>query len=304
MNELEGICYFGNIKPINDLSVSEVAKILRETEDHQTADQLETHFNEAKNGQFSSQGILSFSFSKFFSTVHLCGFMPLESNSTIVPAMLISGEKKLVDIPLTISLCGLHVANYPGGGTHNILFDFVVHNNHKKTPAFHYNTKLLARDGESVAIQNVPLFRNLKTDLGGLTFGFQTINLKSSNQEKLLNFLNGKSFKQGLSLINDTDPVLGQFSTMAASIASWTAEQSRNTKVQEFKIGLDFNEAQLSAGLSEGYYVIAQIPKSYEHDFDWGDWKIDTTLVRLVNKENSNKLMEFNHIIIGISKTL
>lgn len=296
--------YFGETSAIGDLPTDKASHLLREVGDHQAADELESFYKNSTTEHFDFNSFFSFSFSRYHASAHICGFMPARNDQTLKPASKTTGNKALIDQPLTISLFGLHVANYPGGGKHNILFDFVVDNLTKKTPAFHFNSKISAKDGETVAVQNMPIFRSLKAGKAGLTFGFQTVNLKSSREEQLLKFLGGKSFKEGLSLLNDTDPVLGQFSKMASNLASWSAQQSKNIKVQEFQIGLGFDDAQLNVGLDEGYYVIAQIPKDYEYEFDWAEWEIDANFRRLVRKNRVDEPLEFNHIIISINKAL
>jgi len=78
----------------------------------------------------------------------------------------------------------------------------------------------------------------------------------------------------------------------------------RNVGVQGFDLGLDFNTGPSGARLAMGSYVVVQVPRSGE--LDWDDWGYDTrtqTIVRtrLARGEKSH-ILPYNAIIFRVSK--
>ena len=207
-------------------------------------------------------------------------------------------------MPLRITLDGLHVAKYPGHGTHTLLFDFALQSQgpHSNQHVFHYNAKFQAQDGDTVPIHNFPLFYGLTPTGEGIAFGFQTVNVRSSSEEALLDFLETDEFKTGLSLISTAAPLLGQISKMAAGLTQWFANQSVNVKVQEFRQGLDFDTGQLGGGLALGSYIVVRIPVEHIPEWNWDDWVVDPTQVRLVCRSDPSTPLEYNHMMFGIHR--
>lgn len=294
--------WFGDTAPIGELPESDAAAKLRELGDDQLADELAAAAAGGSRVAFS--GFLDGLFNRFMKTTHLCGFLPAEGDDSILPVTRVEPDRGLVSQPLKITLDGLHVARYPGGGEHRLLFDFALQSQIPAgdAPILHYNAKFRARNGETVPVRNFPLFFGLAPSAEGITFGFQTVNVSSSIDEGLLSFLGRDDFKKGLTLLTAATPVLGQISEMAASLTGWLAGQSRNAKVQEFRQGLDFRSGPLGGGLAEGSYIVAQIPVEHAGDWTWDDWHVDPALVRLARRGDTTTELDFNHMIFGIHR--
>ena len=88
---------------------------------------------------------------------------------------------------------------------------------------------------------------------------------------------------------------------MAAGLARWLAEQSKNVKVQEFRQGLDFDQSRLGGGLAAGTYVIAQIPLDSVRDMDWSHWRVDPNTLSLVSRDGVSDVLSFNHVMLGLN---
>lgn len=296
--------WFGATAPLSEISPAQAVARLREVGDDSTADQLAAATNSLEKATFGSTGFLDGFFNRIAQTTQVCGFLPATGTDAIVPVNQAKADTTLAGQPLKITLDGLHVAKYPGRGTHKLLFDFVLQSQTtgKASRMFHYNARFEAQDGDTVPVRNFPLFYGLMPSAEGITFGFQTINVSSSLNETLLGFLGQDDFKQGLSLVDAFSPVVGQLSLMAANLARWLASQSQNVKVQEFQQGLDFNAGQLSGRLAEGTYIVAQIPKDNEGEWSWADWVVNPTLLRLTQRGNSAQPLEFNHLMFSVHR--
>ena len=293
------------MSPLSDLDLEDVAEVVRESGASLEADEIIGSRSFGKGSTFSpGSDVLGHLFNRFIKTTHVCGFLsdngygPLVSVNQVTPDLSLEGE------PLKVTLEGLHIARYPGFGTHRLLFDFALQPQEVrgKRHIYHYNARFEAGNGETVPVRNFPLFFGLRPSTEGIIFGFQTVNVASSFDEGLLDFLKRDDFKQGLLLTSVANPVLGQLSEMATSLTSWLASQSTNIKVQEFRQGLDFGSGRLGGGLASGSYVVVQIPSAFQDEWNWTDWEIDPQLLRLVHKGLPSRTLDFNHIIIGIRR--
>lgn len=300
-NENEFFDWFGAEKPFGDLPPDEAIIALRELGDMTCADELAAAEYYDKPDVFGGPDFLSRSFSRFYRTIQVCGFLPARGSSLIAVSE-VKPDVKLRECALRITLDGLHVANYPGYGVHNVLFDFAIQRQSGSgvNPIFHYNAKFQARDGETVPVRNFPIFYGLEPSAEGLTFGFQTVNVSSRFNEGLLKFLAKDEFKEGLSLVGGLSNAVGQVSCIASTLTGWLASNSKNRKVQEFHQGLELKERQAAGGLAEGTYIVAQIPKALESEWSWDSWRFDPALGRLTSKLDGERTLDFNHLMIGI----
>jgi hypothetical protein len=297
--------WFGPVSPMSEAPEAETIDRLRELGDDAAANELDAAARGFEARAFGIDSIVGGLFNRFIKTTHLCGFLPARGTDPLVPVTQVQPDESLRGAPLKITLDGLHIARYPGRGMHNLLFDFALQSQvpeETETRVFHYNAKFAARDGETVPVRNFPLFYGLVPSHEGITFGFQTINVSSGFDQGLLDFLGRDEFKRGLSLVGAFSPAVGQLSSMAASLAGWLGGQSKNAKVQEFRQGLDFTSNRLGGALSEGTYVVVQIPLENQHQWSWADWEIDPTLVRLVNRQAGGEALEYNHLMFGVRR--
>jgi len=301
-DDLDSI-WFGTETPLSDLPLEAAAQRVRDYGDTAAADQMATAASSAGGEKFAvGRSLFGFLFSRYARTLNVCGFLSADGGG-LVPVSQVEPDSSLKEKHLKVTLDGLHVANYPGFGTHKLLFDFAVQTQLKgKTGIFHYNARFEARDGETVPVRNFPLFYGLKPSGEGITFGFQTVNLSSGFDEGLLDFLKKDEFKSGLDLAASVTPMLGQVSEMAASLTRWLAGQSQNAKVQEFRQGLDFEWGAFGGGLALGSYLVVQIPKDAEREWNWKDWVVDRQTARVVRRDQPAQPLDYNHLVFGLHR--
>lgn len=295
--------WFGPATPISDWPAEKVVGYLREVGEDAMGDEFAASQAERSVGTFGAGRIFKSMFNRFIATTSVCGFLPVRGTDRLVPVSKVTPDPALVGAPLRVTLDSLHVAKYPGRGTHTLLFDFALQSQQPegKAPIYHYNAKFRAGNGETAPVHDFPLFHGFPAVEQGLTFGFDIINLESSFDRGLLDFLDSDEFKLGLSLLN-LSPVVGQVSQMCAGMARWLAGQSKNAPVQAFRQGLGFATSRLAGGLAEGYYAVAQIPAESQRDWDWNDWAIDPALQCLVRRDSSATVLDFNHFIFGLHR--
>lgn len=303
MRDAEMAKWFGPDEPIGDLDTQEAVGQLRAIGDETGADELAAATARGTADTYGVGDLVRRLFNRYVKTTNICGFLPATGADKIVPVTSAPASGELCGKPLKITLDGLHVASYPGAGRHSILFDFALQGQEQqglKDQLFHFNARFQATDGETVPVHNFPLFLGVTPAAEGITFGFQTVNVSSSYNDGLLDFLNTDVFKTGMSLLSAAAPPLAQISEMAVGLTRWLASQSKNVKVQEFRQGLDFTPGRLGAGLALGTYIVAQIPLEYQNEWAWSDWAIDPNVIRLVARGATDSPLDFNHVMFGI----
>lgn len=143
---------------------------------------------------------------------------------------------------VNIALDRLRIADYPGRGTHRILFDFYAQN---QVPGniehLHFNATYSVREGEQAAILGYPIFVGLGVGAAGLAFRCYVVNVKNEEDGAFLNFLESDVFKAGLKLTATVQPAVAPLSEMAFALTKGIARRRRNVPVQEFFLGLDFS---------------------------------------------------------------
>lgn len=295
--------WFGPTTPIGDWSADKVARYLREVGDDAMGDELVAYQAQHPVGTFGAREVLGSVFNRFMATTNVCGFLAAQGTDHLVPVTKAAPDRTLVGTPLRVTFDSLHVAKYPGKGTHTLLFDFALQSqpHQGNAPVYHYNAKFTVADGETAPIHDFPLFHGFPVVDEGIVFGFDIINLESSFNKGLLDFLDTDEFKLGLSLLNFS-PVLGQISQMCAGVARWLAGQSMNAPVQAFRQGLGFATSPLAGGLAEGYYAVAQIPVEFQREWNWDDWMIDPALQCLAQRDGTATVLDFNHFIFGLHR--
>jgi hypothetical protein len=86
----------------------------------------------------------------------------------------------------------LRLADYPGGGTHRVLFDFYAGNQLPgRAEELHFNTTYRVREGERAAIAGYPIFIGLNVGSEGVAFRCHTVNVKNDADEAFLDLLEG-----------------------------------------------------------------------------------------------------------------
>ena len=240
-------------------------------------------------------------------TAHAFGYLaPAPPGSDQLPiqhAGNIAADPTLKNSRLKITLDRLRVADYPGGSTHRVLFDFYAQN---QVPGnvehLHFNATYRVREGEQAAILGYPIFVGLNVGTEGVAFKCFTVNVKNDADEALLGFLESDVFKAGLQLASTAQPVIGLFSATALGLTKGIATRNRNVPVQDFYMGLDFGNIPTRARLAEGSYLAVQIPETIQTVWDWSEWVYNPTSGRVVNQEDPTLLIPYNYLVFSISR--
>jgi hypothetical protein len=220
----------------------------------------------------------------------------------ILHAGNITPDRTLKNARIKITLDRMHVAEYPGRGTHHILFDFYAQNQVVGgVEHLHFNASYKARQGEQAAILGYPIFVGLGVSNEGVAFKCYTVNVKNEEDEAFLGFLESDVFKSGLTLATAVQPAIAPLSGMAFAITKSIAGRHRNVPVQEFYLGLDFSSVPTRARLARGSYLAVQIPESDQKAWDWGAWVYDAASGQVVTKEEKGP-MNLNYLIFSVSE--
>ncbi|HBR00389.1 MULTISPECIES: hypothetical protein [unclassified Roseofilum] len=238
---------------------------------------------------------------------HTFGYIaPVPANTKIIPiksAGNINPDLSLKNARIKITLNCLRVASYPGGDTHQILFDFYTQNQLQNTQEhLHFNSTYRVREGERAAIINYPIFVGLNVGNDGIPFKCYTVNIKNEEDEAAVKFLESDVFKAGLKLSSTVQPAIAPLSAMAVGLTKAIARRRKNVPVQDFYLGLDFGSNPLGARLAEGVYVAVQIPEKERRVWDWSDWVYDAETSQVVNDYDHTELIPHNYIAFGISR--
>jgi hypothetical protein len=240
-------------------------------------------------------------------TAHAFGYLapaaPSDAPLPIKHAGNIEADRTLKHNRIKITLDRLRAANYPGSGTHHILFDFYAQN---QVPAgvehLHFNAAYRVRDGEQAAILGYPIFVGLNVGAAGVAFKCYTVNVKNEADQTALKFLESDVFKTGLKLISTAQPAIATLSEMAFALTRNVASHQRNAPVQEFYLGLDFGGVPTGARLREGAYLAVQIPETMQSIWDWSDWAYHPSSGQIVNQADHEQLIPYNYLVFGISR--
>lgn len=218
----------------------------------------------------------------------------------ISDAREIAPDDELRNLPIKITLDTLRTFEYPGGGEHQVLFNFEAQHqsNGDDSQAVKFAQTYRARDGSGVGVSGYPIFIGLRPAHEGVGFTVTTTNVKSGDDQRILGFLGSGVFKEGLKLTTGVNPVIPVVAGFATGIAEAFARRNENKPVQSFYLGLDFSGAVSRAKLREGVYICVQVP-----DLGSWDWsKLRFRGSQIVFQENLTKRIELNYLIFSVSK--
>ena len=157
-----------------------------------------------------------------------------------------------------------------------------------------------AQEGQGAGITGYPIFIGLNVGSRGVAFRGATINVKNDRDEKALAFLKSDPFQAGLTLLTTAQPAIKPFTAIASGLGTMLLTKNRNRKVQEFFVGLDFDEgAALGVRLREGSYIVVQAPLD---GFSWAEWVFEPDNARIVAKDDGKKLIPYNHVIFRVTR--
>ena len=301
--------WFDDLPVLGALPPEEAAAKLREVGEVEAATELEAARGEVMRGPvFGKRGIRwPFGDKAWQHTAHAFGYLaPAPPGSDPLPiqhAGNIKAHARLKNARIKITLDRLRVADYPGGSTHRVLFDFYAQNQVPgKVEHLHFNATHRVREGEQAAILGYPIFVGLNVGTEGVAFKCFTVNVGNEADEAFLGFLESDVFKEGLKLASTVQPAIGLFSETALGLTKAIATRHRNVPVQDFYMGLDFSHIATRARLAEGSYLAVQIPETIQTVWDWSDWVYNPANGRVVNKANPTQLIPYNYVVFSISR--
>src|ERR1044072_1247473 len=296
--------WFDDLTVIGKLPPEEAAAKLREVGENNAASVLESSKQEttATRGQFGGRWFWPFQDKPWQYTAHAFGYLapaqPGNALLSIQHAGNIAADLTLKNSRIRITLDRLRVADYPGMGTHRILFDFYAQN---QVPGdfehLHFNSTYRVREGQQSAIIGYPIFIGLNVGTQGVAFKCFTVNVKNDDDEALLGFLESDAFKAGLKLASTIQPAIAPLSGMAMALTKSIAGRNRNVPVQDFYMGLDFTNIATGARLAEGSYLAVQIPETLQTVWGWGGGACNAANGQVVNKVDPKQLIPYNYIV-------
>jgi hypothetical protein len=298
--------------PLGALPPHEAASKLREIGEEAAANLLEGQGQPVtREGLNSVKAMMRWAFQDrpWQYTSHAFGYIaPTPHGSHHVTAIRFAGnispDGDLVGQQVKITLNQLRVADYPGGSEHKILFEFAARNqaDDAKVEDAHFNIYLRAREGQSAAVMGIPIFVGLNVGSEGVALHCQTVNVKNSEDERFLEFMESDLFQRGLQLMKTMQPAIAPLAQMAAGVTKSVLKRNRNVKVQEFHLGLDFSRVPAGARLAEGAYIVVQIPDTLAEDWDWDEWVYKPHTGNVVRLDDLETLIPFNYIVFGVSR--
>lgn len=240
------------------------------------------------------------------STTHAFGYLAPGAAADPIPLVAAGAARPdpaLKGARVRVTLDRLHVQQYPGGGTHLVLFDFAV-----QSPAageageLHFNAAYRVREGESAGVAGHPIFVGLPVGDDGLVLQCYTVNVKNEADGSALGFLESDTFRAGLRLVGTAQPALAPLSALAANLTRAVAARGRNVPVQDFALGLDFGANPMGARLAAGNYLAVQLPEEEAAGWDWSKWAYDPRAGRVVGAGADRRPLAFNYVVFGIAR--
>lgn len=243
----------------------------------------------------------------YLHTYHAIGYVATVPGATgnlnIVSAGTIAPDISLRGKNIRITLTKLRVFDYPGGGRHNVLFDFSAqHQASLTTPpeTLHFNQTYKVNENDEAGVINRPIFSGLRVGNDGVFFSAFTVNVSNDDDERMLGFLDGDVFKKGLELANSINPLVPIVSGFAQGIGKAMLSKNKDVAVQKFELGLDFDlNSPVGAKLRQGSYIAVQAPQSW----NWTEWQYDVSRGMFVSKQNPTQPVPFNYVVFNVSKT-
>lgn len=309
MSPNENATWFSDLPVLGAMRPEEAAARLRDAGETQAAEALEGAG--AQGAALESYGIgesrWPFGDRSWQHTAHAFGYlrptMPGSDLQAIHDAGNIPPEEALRGARVRITLDRLRVADYPGSGTHHVLFDFYAQNAVPgEVEHLHFNATYRVREGEQAGIRGYPIFVGLNVGREGLAFKCFTVNVRNDNDEAFLTFLESDLFRAGLKLAETAQPAIAPFSQMAYNLTRAVAGRNRNQPVQDFYLGLDFEPVATRARLAAGSYLAVQIPETLVVVWDWEEWVFNPANGQVVHRDDPTRLIPYNYLVFSVSR--
>lgn len=236
---------------------------------------------------------------------HIFGFLPRSASGSgaqeILPPGQIDADLSLKNGRINITLNRLRIAQYPGRGRRQILFDFSAQN-HLSTgdEDAHFNMIFRADENALVGVINYPVFIGLHVGSQTTMFRCYTVNVQNDHDEMLLASLDSEVFKKGLKLAEVAQPALAPLAEIAVGLTKAVASRHKNVPVQNIQMGLDFGGPRLGARLAQGDYIAVQAPFEAVRDWDWSEYKLNPRVGEIVRVDDGSPI-SYNYFAFGIS---
>lgn len=301
--------WFDDLPVLGRLAPARAAAKLREVGEEEAAIALEAPQATERLTFGRHKGWWPFQDRAWQHTAHAFGYLapspPGDALLPILHAGNISADVTLKNARIKIALDRLRIADYPGRGTHRVLFDFYAQN---QVPGsvehLHFNATYRVREGEQAAILGYPIFVGLGVGTAGVALRCYVVNVKNEEDETFLNFLESDVFKAGLRLTSTVQPAIAPLSEMAFALTKSIGGRQRNVPVQEFFLGLDFSSVPTGARLCQGAYLAVQIPETLRSVWDWGEWVYNPSSGQIVSRADQKQLIPYNYLSFSISRYL
>lgn len=309
MSANDDATWFSDLPVLGDMPLLEAAARLRDVGEAQAAEALEGAYDQGAALETYGTGrpLWPFADRPWQHTAHAFGYIRPTLPGTDLQAIHDAGnmpaDESLRGARVRVTLDRLRVADYPGSGTHHVLFDFYAQN---QVPGdvehLHFNATYRVREGEQAGIRGYPIFVGLNVGQEGLAFKCFTVNVRNDNDEALLGFLESDIFRAGLKLVETAQPAIAPFSQMAYNLTRSVAGRNRNQPIQDFYLGLDFTSIATGARLATGSYLAVQIPESLLVVWDWEEWVFNPAIGQVVHRDDPRQLIPYNYVIFGVSR--
>lgn len=232
---------------------------------------------------------------------HQIGYLGFgaSTGTSVTPAANIQPNKSLKRI--IVRLDHLYIHDYPGRGARRIMFKFEAKNQLTSTGEEDVTFSQIydAMEQQGAPVIGFPIFIGLNVGPHGVGFQGGTINVENDSDRAALNFMNSGPFKNGLQLLTTAQPAIAPFAGTITGMTELILKRNENRKVQDFFLGLDFDEnAAFGARLAEGNYIVVQAPSSA---FQWGDWTYDAESQRVLHK-TAKTMIPFNYVCFRVTK--
>src|SRR5450755_3965119 len=202
--------------PLGEQSPEEIARKLREIGDDEAAQFYEQSATSLKEGLHKPHAWLY--------SGYQYGFIPLftpgkQHQHDIISASNMPANETLKNQRINMRLHRFHAHEYPmaltqavsqfflGTNIHTILFTFEAHNQvDKGEENVAFNQIYEVPPGQDAGVAGYPIFLGLKVGSNGILFKCNTVNVGSSNDQKLVNAINSNVVKTGLQLLSTAQP--------------------------------------------------------------------------------------------------
>jgi len=293
---------FEDIKTIGEYPPEEIALKLQQMDDPNVANKF---LERANVGQIGEAGIWGGPLQPWEHATHQFGYIaPLSPGAKDFQPIQYAGALKpdetLKNSRINIRIDQLRIYKYPGGGIHNVILTFAAKNQlADSAESVTFSQTYRVPEGEMAGISGYPIFIGLNIGLQGIAFECSTVNIKNDSDEKILETLESKPFKDGLNLLTTFQPAIVPFTEVTLGIVKTLAARNRNVAVQKFYLGLDFEQSALGARLAEGNYIAVQVP--FATSIDWRKWQFNPNTGAIEHKANRMPL-EHNYIVFRVSR--